>query len=330
MNKKSTKEMKKGSLVISLDFELMWGMIDNPQAEQYKETNVRQVPEVIDRLLDTFQKHKVHATFATVGFISYPNPEALLKELPDSLPQYKNTSLNPYFNDYIKRIPEEDYPIYFRPDLIEKIKQTPGMEIGTHTFSHYYCWEEGQTLENFDADIAKAKEIGIKIGAVPQSIIFPRNNVSKEHLEVCRRHGVTIFRGNPSKFFKNKKSRLSSIFQSACRLADNYVNLSGRLSFPQEEIYEGEMVNVRASRMLRPYMPSLKKLEPLRLRRIKKEMTRAAKRGEIYHLWWHPHNFGANMEENFSFLENLLNHYDHLHSTYGMTSSSMSETARKS
>lgn len=46
--------------------------------------------------------------------------------------------------------------------------------------------------------------------------------------------------------------------------------------------------------MLRPYSPRLSFLEGLRLRRIRHEMVHAAKKGELYHLWWHPYNFGAN------------------------------------
>ena len=76
------------------------------------------------------------------------------------------------------------------------------------------------------------------------------------------------------------------------------------------------MLNVCASRMLRPYSPKLSFLEGLRLKRIKKEMTYAAKKGEMYHLWWHPHNFGANMEENLRFLESILQTYKSCNEKY--------------
>ena len=35
-------------------------------------------------------------------------------------------------------------------------------------------------------------------------------------------------------------------------------------------------------------------------------MTTAAKKGEIIHIWWHPHNHGMNIEKNIKQLESLL------------------------
>ncbi len=66
-------------------------------------------------------------------------------------------------------------------------------------------------------------------------------------------------------------------------------------------------------------------LEWLRLSRIKKEMTLAAKKGMTYHLWWHPHNFGKNMQENFHNLHDILAHFKKLSRKYGMESVNMKE-----
>ena len=325
--KHNTNLKTNGSFVISLDFELMWGMIDQAEPLAYMNSNVRQVPEVIERMLNLFQEYGIHATFATVGFIFYPNKEELLNDIPQLTPNYINKALNPYYDDFINKIDTEHQPYFFNPNLIEKIKFTPEMEIGTHTFSHYYCWEEGQTIEHFEEDIKKATKIASKHHIELKSIIFPRNNVSSNHLQICKEYGINVYRGNPQKFFSNKKNKLSVMFQKVYRLADNYINLSGSTSYPINEVKEDGMFNIKASRMLRPYFPMLKSLEPLRLRRIKSEMTRAAKNKEIYHLWWHPHNFGANMDKNFAFLEKILCHYVILQERYGMTSLNMSEIA---
>ena len=56
-------------------------------------------------------------------------------------------------------------------------------------------------------------------------------------------------------------------------------------------------------------------------------MTQAAKAGEIYHLWWHPHNFGWHPKENLKDLEQILQHYQYLHEEYGMQSLTMGELA---
>jgi hypothetical protein len=81
--------------------------------------------------------------------------------------------------------------------------------------------------------------------------------------------------------------------------------------------------------LLRPYNPKEYYLNTLKIDRIKGEMTRAAKAGEIYHLWWHPHNFGAFPEESLAGLKEILTHYDRCKREYGMQSLSMSEIANQ-
>ena len=62
-----------------------------------------------------------------------------------------------------------------------------------------------------------------------------------------------------------------------------------------------------------------------RLRRIKESMTYAAENNEIFHLWWHPHNFGVNKTENMRNLQELITHFEFLKEKYGMHSRNMKE-----
>ena len=87
----------------------------------------------------------------------------------------------------------------------------------------------------------------------------------------------------------------------------------------------GEPANVPASRFLRPYNAKLGTFEPLKVRRIKNEILYAARNKELYHLWWHPHNFGSDMEQNLNNLEKILAFYADCHKNYGMQSYTMSE-----
>jgi hypothetical protein len=57
-------------------------------------------------------------------------------------------------------------------------------------------------------------------------------------------------------------------------------------------------------------------------------MTYAAKRGEVFHLWWHPHNFGINQKENLKFLNSILQHYTFLKEKYGFESLSMNDLSK--
>lgn len=85
------------------------------------------------------------------------------------------------------------------------------------------------------------------------------------------------------------------------------------------------LINVPGSRFLRPYSKVFSLLEKLKLQRIKKSMRHAALTGEIYHLWWHPHNFGENTDKNLRELESLCRYYQFLHDKYNYQSIFISE-----
>lgn len=315
----------KGSFVISLDFELLWGAINTWQPDGYGQSHVKNVREVIKRLIALFEKYNVKATFATVGFVMLEGKRELMNYIPELTPSYTNKALIPY-DQFLDAMKKEDEYLYFAPEMLGLLKKSKNIEVGTHTFGHYYCWEEGQTVEQFDADMAMACKVAKTKGLQLDSIVFPRNQVSDDYLKVCARHGVKTYRGNPKKYFAETKNKFIVLYYRIARLMDTYINWGGNTSLPYSEIRIDKLpINVPASRMLRPYMHALRFLEPLRLRRIKKEMLYAAKHHELYHLWWHPHNFGANMEQNFSFLEKVLKCYKKCHEDYGMQAMTMSD-----
>ncbi len=317
-----------GTFLISLDYELMWGMFDVVTKSGYGKTNIENVPIVIDRMLSLFQKYDVHATIAAVGMLMYKNKEDLLNDIPSLTPSYDNLNCSVY-NGVIDDIMENEQLQFFQPEVVEKIRKVKTVEVGTHTYSHYYCWEKGQTIEQFEADIKKAYEVAARKDIELKSIIFPRNQVSPDYLKVCAKYGITAYRGNALKYFDEPKSIFDLVKNRMCRMIDAYFNIGGMTTVPYGDIDITECpVNLRASRLLRPFSQKLAFLEGLRLRRMKQEMLHAAKNGEMYHIWWHPHNFGANLEKNLAFLEELLKYYKACHEKYGMQSYTMNEMVK--
>jgi hypothetical protein len=110
------------------------------------------------------------------------------------------------------------------------------------------------------------------------------------------------------------------------RLADTYLSLSGH-NARRAVREECGMIDVPASRFLRPFSPQLRPLEGLRFRRIASGMRQAAAEGAIYHLWWHPHNFGAHLEDNFAMLQRILDTFRELALEHGMQANTMGEIA---
>ena len=66
--------MGNGYFVISLDFELHWGIFDHTSVNDYKD-NLDKVSSVIKRLLVLCKKYNVNLTFSTVGFLFASNKE---------------------------------------------------------------------------------------------------------------------------------------------------------------------------------------------------------------------------------------------------------------
>jgi hypothetical protein len=320
--------MKQGKFIISLDFELMWGVRDKLTIDTYGE-NIIGVQNVIPKLLNIFETNKIAATFSTVGFLFFKNKNELIKSLPKSLPTYIDQNLSPYYQ-YINSLTNNNSDKHhFANDLIQLIKQCPNQEIGTHTFCHYYCLEPGQTLANFEQDIISAVNIGKQHDIKIQSLVFPRNQINAAYLSSCKKHGLICYRGNEKSWlFTPKNGKDETPLRRALRLLDAYINISGSNTYdvPANSLAD-EPINLPSSRFLRPYSKWLKYFEFLRLARIKNAMTVAAKNNQVFHLWWHPHNFGINQKENFIFLQKIINHFNYLSKKYNFQSITMSNLA---
>ena len=315
------------ALVISLDFELHWGVRDHLSVDQYRK-NLLGVREALPGMLALFQEYGIHATWATVGFLFFETRDQLLESLPACRPAYTNELLSPYGSLEDVGQNEREDPFHFAPTLIRQILATPGQELASHTFSHYYALEPGQDEAAFAADLDAAQKAAARYGVKLQSLVLPRNQVNPAYLEACRRAGFVCYRGDAPGWFVRGVSRQSETkTRRALRFADSLVPIRQRTGFRVADCESEAPVNVPASRFLRPWTPRMKNLSGLQLRRIRQEMSQAAETGSVYHLWWHPHNFGAAPRENLARLQLLLEHFSGLRQRQGMQSWNMLEVA---
>ena len=316
--------MKNGKFVISLDFELHWGFFDNRTLEDCR-SQLLNINTVIDKLLQMSKEYNTSITFATVGMLFAKDKETVLDYVPKLKPNYTNKALDSY--ELLRGIEQKDQVIYFAQELVKNIENDPLHEVGTHTFCHYYCHEKGQNIQDFKADIESAIAIAKALNIETKSIVFPRNQVQQDYLKVCEDLGIETYRGNCWFNFNNdaRKLILKEYGLILLRVVDSYFNISGSNSFKLKDhnTKDAKLINIPASRFLRPYNSRLKFIESLKVRRIKKAMTKAAKRNEVYHLWWHPHNFANNIEENFKNYSSILKHYKKLNVKYNFESITM-------
>ena len=311
-----------GGLVISLDFELLWGVFDKVNLEDKREyfSNTR---KIIPEILKHFERNDIKATWATVGMLFNNDWDEWNSNIPAEIPSYASKELCAYtFGNSIQN--KETEKLCFAPDLIRAIISTKDQEMATHTYSHYYCLENGQTLSQFKQDLKKSKELSSKFDVILKSLVFPRNQFNPHYLKVCTEFGLENIRTNPDNWYW-KNTEKNSLIQKVFRTGDAYLGIydksykSGTL-----QIHPDGYNLQKASRFLRPF-GSNTNLNQLRMKRILSEMEKAAIAGELYHLWWHPHNFGENSTKNIEDLETILIHFKFLKSKYGFNSFSMND-----
>lgn len=316
--------MKSGIFTISLDFELHWGIFDKSDIQdkiKYFDNTLECIPNILKLFVD----YNVNVTWATVGMLFLEDEQQWRQNIPIEQPNYENVKLSAY--NLVKNNPSilTKSKYHFSPKLIELINKTKGQEVSSHTYSHYYCLELGQTLNQFNYDLKKNIELAKGKNIKISSLVFPRNQFNKDYLDTCLENGVVCVRVNPKHWFWNvttKKPLINKIF----RTLDCYINLS-KNSYRLEDVkfFKNKLLLLPSSRFLKPYN-KINLLNTLRLKRIKAEMSRAAKKGEVYHLWWHPHNFGNYTEQSLKDLKSILNHYSFLKEKYNMRSLNMTQT----
>jgi peptidoglycan/xylan/chitin deacetylase (PgdA/CDA1 family) len=316
-----------GSLVISLDFELHWGVRDVHAAGSAYAGNLLGAREAVPRLLDLFTGFDVAATWATVGFLMAESREELESFHPRQRARYTDPRLDPYTEAL--GAGERDDPIHFAPSLVRLISATPRQEIGTHTYSHYYCLEEGADAESFRQDITSAVALARARGLDLKSLVLPRNQWNPAYESIVLDAGIECYRGTqPGWMYDPVREKGQTRIRRLARLADAHLPLTSWAGADRVQVAEGaRLKNVPATCFLRPVTGSAG-LNRLRLRRITRGMTQAALDGRAFHLWWHPHNFGHRTEDNLTFLQAVLEHFRTLACGHGMRSLSMAEACR--
>lgn len=315
-----------GTFIISLDFELLWGLAgwNHSQIESYK-SNVKGSIPALFRILEVFKKYDIKCTIGFVGGMNHTSVEEFINDTPIHKPKYANSLFSSYNSliPNVDKIYEKD--LFFCKDVIEKLSKDTNVELASHTFSLYYCLEKGQSKEEFEDDIIAAVNEAKKLGIALNTIIFPRNQVSKDYLSICSNYGITHYRGNLETFlYRSEQTPKKYSLRRILRLLDTYINISGHNTY-KFPIIDGNIINVPGSRFYRPYSSFLSVLEPFKIKRLMNSIEYAARHSQIYHLWWHPHNFGLNTDENIKQLESICRFYKEMQNKYGMESKFISE-----
>lgn len=316
-----------GALVVSLDFELLWGVRDHVAVTDAYVENILGVRAALPRMLDVFAEFGIAATWATVGFLFARDRDELELLCPAVRPAYDDERLDPYSEPVGSG--EADDPLHYGRSLIERIAATPRQEIASHTFSHYYCLEPGQDRAAFEADVRSAVAAARQADLALRSMVFPRNQHNPAYDQVLVDNGFRAYRGNPRSWMYEPShgNSYNTPLKRIARAADSYMPFPWYHTSKWGEVRSGRLANVQASFFLRPFSARTRCIEWLRLQRLTRALHHAATKKEIVHLWWHPHNFGRHLDDNISFLRKLLETFAQLRESHGMRSLNMSDVA---
>ncbi len=316
-----------GALVISLDFELHWGMRDHEDGQSAAFADLSPSRRIVVDLAELFAGRGIRATWATVGLLFASSHRQLAARLPVVRPSYDRAELDPYSEPVGDD--EQSDPEHLAGSIVRRLASTDGQEVASHTFSHFYCLEAGQNEQQLRADLASAQAMAADLGLSLTSLVLPRNQWNPRYASAVRESGFNCIRGpQPTWAHRARPHGAQGRLARLARLADTYAGVTPPPTFAWDGIlgHDG-LCDVPASAFLRPFTPGRRHLEPLKRQRLISGLRDAARRGRIFHLWWHPHNFARHPRENFAFLDLLLDEFDRLAGAEGMRSLSMADVA---
>jgi peptidoglycan/xylan/chitin deacetylase (PgdA/CDA1 family) len=313
-----------GALVISLDFELHWGMRDHTAVDPSVARSLVASRSMVVTLAELFARREVRATWATVGLL-FASTESQARALsPSTRPAYRMSQLDPYAEP-IGPTEDED-PLHLAGSLVDRVASLRGQEMASHTFSHYYCLEPGPGSDAFRSDLLAAQAAAGHRGLRLRSLVLPRNQWNPVLAPVLVETGFECYRGpQPGWANRSRAGGDSGPLVRAARFSSTWAG-PPIPTFRWGQLLEPSgLCNIPASTFLRPWAPSTKALQPLQDRRIIKALRDAAQLGRVVHLWWHPHNFAAHPDENLDRLQRLLDEVDRLRASDGMASFAMGD-----
>lgn len=177
--------------IISLDLELIWGIIHTEADVNLLIKDEKHCRGAIDFLLNIFETYNIPATWAIVGHLFLDHCE---KE--GGIPHKNMPRFKPDWYDCDPCTDIHRDPLYYGSDIVKNILSSPiRHEIGYHSFSHVIfsrCSKEVAEAEiNMGVKLAKQLDINFK------SFVFPQDEIG--HIDILKKYGFRIFRGRVNK-----------------------------------------------------------------------------------------------------------------------------------
>ncbi len=325
MGLQEVKPMRAGAtFVLSLDTEIAWGSFDTPRLSRFAST-FDSYRRIAGRLVDLLDRFQIPATWAFVGHL-------LLDRCEFSEGTTHPEVLRPIYSWYPGEWHDHDPatsieadPWWYGTDILRMVRSASvDHEIGCHTFSHVVFGDPACTAAIARSQLEACKRLHDSHGLSLSSLVFPRNRPA--HLDIVAETGIIAYRGREQSWYEDQPPELAP----AAHFLDRLLAFCPR-TYRWEELQPDEhgLVNVPASMFLMPY-DGIRSWIPTcqRVRQAKRGLTRAIRRGELFHLWFHPFNLGSSVSM-FDALEAILETVDRSRSSGALHTATMAEVAHK-
>jgi peptidoglycan/xylan/chitin deacetylase (PgdA/CDA1 family) len=252
--------MRSGSLCISIDVELAWGIWDKPSPAYHARCAEHEVAIVRD-LVALFDRFSVTATWAIVG---------RLLELDDTA----------------ARATAHGARIWYAPDVIGLVQAArTAQDIGSHSYAHIDFGAAPR--ESVRSDLASARRIHTQHGLPFVSFVFPRNQVG--HVDLLRDAGVKVYRSVDRGWHIAVRERLGTGAGRLANLADKALPIPPAVVQP---IDHGDVVELPSSMLLMGRDGLRRLVHPAAVvAKARLGLAAARRTGGVFHLWFHPSNF---------------------------------------
>jgi peptidoglycan/xylan/chitin deacetylase (PgdA/CDA1 family) len=314
--------LQRGVFTLSLDFELIWGTLEDHGPVAFRAACERERAEVIDRLLALLAEFEISATWCVLGHLLLDacSPKDGIKHPEIVAPRRASGQ------DWFRHDPctdERADPLFYGRSLVEKVRACPvPQEIGCHSFSHVLFGDRRCSRETASSELAECVRLADDAGVRLRSLAFPGNSVG--HLELLPQFGFSCFRGPEPSWYARVRS---APIRRLGHLLDLLTARRPPVSDPTETI-EG-LWNLPASMMYFP-MHGVRRHIPLsrRIKRAVKGLDRAADEGRVFHLWLHPTNLADEIDRMFAGLRAIFDHAARLREDGALTFVPMGALAR--
>lgn len=271
-----------GSVVISLDAELGWGLHHH---DEMPVSRVQSARDAWRRLCETFDEFEIPATWAVVGHLFLDDCD----ESHADHPAGPRVCASP---------PDVADDAWFGGDLIDRVTDADvDHDVGLHGFTHVHYRHDCMSRSFAARELRRGREAAEARGISPTSFVYPVNLI--EDLDLLAEHGFDSYRGR-------QPTRRGSTQKFADALLDR-----GAPPIVSPEIDQHGLVNVPASLYLFGFEGHGRTLvEGVRGDPVvgwaERGMERLGDEEGVLHLWLHPNNLTR--ERDFERMRAVLAH----------------------